>query len=108
MLSTEQANKMRAQIRIESDSGRPEVAAQIRKALDRGELFEATPPRPKEMLPIPPTSGPGSKKEIWDAFALAESEIDPEVIENSTKRDLIMMLRANGIIPKEFVAGEDE
>ena len=107
-ITQEQANEMREQIRSEKGAGRPEVAARIQKALDRGEFYEAKPVVPELPTPIPPTSGPGSKKEVWDAFALAESDLDPEVIEAASKKDLITMLRANGIIPKEFVGSENE
>lgn len=99
-LTAEQAAEMRAQMRAEGRAGRPENAAKIRKALERGELLEVQPPVLEDALPIPPTSGPGSSKEIWVEYAMSESNLDPEVIEAATKTDLITMLRANGVIPQ--------
>ena len=99
MLTTEQIAEMNRLIRSESEAGRPEVAAQVRKAMDRGDVYEVPVPVTKEKVKIPPTSGPGSGKDVWVAFAKEASDFDGESIEVTKKADLIVMLRANGIIP---------
>jgi hypothetical protein len=80
-------------------AGRPEVAASIKLSLDRGEFFLAESDNEPVVLPDqPPVQGPGSNKAAWDRFALAHSDFDPEVIEKTKAGDLIVMLKANGII----------
>ena len=98
-LSTEQIAEMNVQVRKESQAGRPEVAARYRAALKRGEPYEAPGTAPKVDVSIPYENGPGSKKELWAAYAKANSDLDEEIIEAATKTDLIAMLKANGVIP---------
>ncbi|MDX2343225.1 MAG: hypothetical protein QNL12_05600 [Acidimicrobiia bacterium] len=107
-LTTEQMIEMQSQMRAEKTAGRPEVAQRIQKALDRGEPYEVTPVVVKDALPVPPTSGPGSGKEKWTEFALDASDMDPEIIEAASKKDLIAMLRANGVIPFPEVEEDDD
>lgn len=107
-LTEKQITEMTSQIREESKAGRPEVAAQIRQALAEGEPFgEVVAP----VVPVapnpPPTGGPGSSKERWAEFALEASDLDEEIVEAATQKDLIMMLRANGIIPFPEEVEED-
>jgi hypothetical protein len=86
-------------MRKESQAGRPEIAAQYRAAIRRGEPYEAPGMAPKVDVSIPHEHGPGSKKETWAKYAKANSDLDDEIIEAATKADLIAMLKANGIIP---------
>ena len=98
-LSADQISEMTTQIREESEAGRPEIAAQYRGAMARGEWFEPPTTKPKPVLGIPNEYGPGSKKDEWAEFAKANSDLDEEVIDSVTKTDLIMMLKATGVIP---------
>lgn len=99
MLTAEQIAEMNQLIREESQNGRPEIAARIRSALDRGEVYEAPGVEVVEPVEQPPLGGPGSGKVAWVEYALSVSDIDEEVLESITKDDIIAMLRANGIIP---------
>ena len=98
-LTQEQASEMVNQIRAERMAGRPEIAAAIKQALDNGEYYgDIVAPEERAVLKSPPTHGPGSGKKEWDKFALAESDLDEEIILDSTKSDLIVMLKAYGVI----------
>ena len=101
VLTQEQVAEMVGQIRAERTAGRPEVAAQIRRALDNGQVYgeiivdeeyDTSIPKP------PPTHGKGSKTAAWVEFALTYSDLDEEIIRTSTKSDLIQMLKAYGVI----------
>lgn len=99
MLNEEQIAEMNLQMRRESQAGRPEIAAKYRAAIRQGKLYEAPGTAPKVDVSIPHEHGPGSKKESWVEYAKANSDLDEEIIEAATKADLIVMLKANGVIP---------
>lgn len=50
---------------------------------------------------IPPRDGKGSGVGAWREFAKAVSDMDPEVIDESPKAEIIANLEAAGVIPAE-------
>ena len=75
--------------------GEPENAAKIHVALDAGIFDLGEPDVIVEAVEVPDVT---SSKAKWVEYALKVSNIDPEVIEAQTKKDLINMLRANGLL----------
>jgi len=90
--------KMYEQIRSERGAGRPEVAQQIQKALDRDEYFLGdVNVEPFVVVDVPKKTATKSK---WQEFAKKNSDFDHELIEGITRKDLLSMLLAHGIIDK--------
>ena len=75
--------------------GEPENAAKIQVAMDAGIFDLGEPDVIVEEVEVPDATGSKAK---WVEYALKVSNIDPEVIEAQTKKDLINMLRANGLL----------
>ena len=95
---------MNEQIREYSEKGEPEKAALIRKAMEAGHPYVAPEPVGVVTLSQPKLNG---SKEAWLGYAKEISDIDHEVLEAATRDDLIVMLRANGLIEMPDV-DEDE
>lgn len=94
-LDKDQRIEMLTKIRELRRTGKPEKAAEIQAALDRNEYFFGSKDAPVEDIK-PPSKG--AKLEAWVEFAKKHSQIDPEVIDNTSRDDLIKMLKANGLV----------
>lgn len=93
-LSKEQRIEMLTEIRLLRSTGKPEVAADIQLALDEGRYFLGT----KTVFVETQPPSKNAHTEVWANFAKEHSEIDHEVIDGLTRKDLIKMLQANGLI----------
>lgn len=97
-MEQDQRVKMYEKIRAERGAGRPEVAQQIQKALDRDEfLLGDNVDIPVVVVDTPKKTATKSK---WQEFAKSNSDFDHELIDGITRKDLIAMLMAHGIIAK--------
>jgi hypothetical protein len=94
-LSQEQRVEMRVEKRRLHSTGDAEGAAAIKLALDEDRYFTGL-----VLVPEPEVKAPkkAAKKQAWIDYALAVSEIDPEVINGATRGDIIKMLEANDLI----------
>ena len=94
-LSDDQRKEMHAEKRRLHQSGEPSGAASIAVALLEDRFFLGV-----EVVPEPETKAPkdSARKADWVEYALAVSNIDPEVINNATRKDIIGMLDANGLL----------
>ncbi len=99
--------------RWHSSNGRPKEAQLLRTAMLEDTplddetaaaiLIKDIPVEQRSYDPtmeIPPRHGPGSGTKAWQRFARQHSDFDVEIIADASKRDLIGMLEANGIIPR--------
>lgn len=50
---------------------------------------------------IPPRHGPGSSTANWRKFARLVTDMDEDVLKKTGKKDLILILEANGVIERE-------
>lgn len=75
--------------------GEPENAAKIQASMDAGIFDLGEPNVAVEEVEIPDAT---SSKAKWVEYALEVSSIDPEIINAQKKKDLIAMLRANGLL----------
>lgn len=94
-LSEDQRVEMHAEKRRLHQTGDASGAAAIASALLEDRFFVGV-----EVVPEPEVKAPkvNAKKEAWVKYALAVSNFDPEIINNATRKDIIGMLRANGLI----------
>jgi hypothetical protein len=94
-LSQEQRVEMHTEKRRLHGTGDASGAAAIKLALDEDRYFLGL-----VVVPDPEVEAPkkNAKKEAWVKYALNVSQIDPEVIEGATQKDIIGMLKANGIL----------
>jgi hypothetical protein len=94
-LSQEQRVEMRVEERRLHQTGDAEGAAAIKAALNEDRYFTGL-----VLVPEPEVKTPkkAAKKQAWIDYALAVSEIDPEVINGATRGDIIKMLEANDLI----------
>ena len=93
---------MSERIRHERSVGRPEVAKQIRKALDRDEFLpdaDDSVDEPVKTVFVDAHKKAASKA-TWQQFAKNNSDFDHELIDGITRKDLQAMLIAHGIIKK--------
>ncbi len=104
-LNQKQQVEMVEKMRSERGFGRPEVAAQIRKALDRDEYFLGDSP-PEVGIPEQPSRN--AKREVWVEFAKVVSVIDHESLEEANRTDIIGMLEANGLVERKKQESDDE
>ncbi len=80
-------------------AGQPELAAPLIEALERDEFYLGEEAEEEaEEVKVPSR---GAKKSVWQKFATKHSSFDLELIEDSTRNDLIGMLEANGIIDRK-------
>ena len=101
-MEQDQRIQMSEQIRHERSVGRPEVAQQIQKALDRDEFLSDkvdTVDEPVETVFVDAPKKNASKA-TWQQFAKNNSDFDHELIDGITRKDLQAMLIAHGIIAK--------
>lgn len=97
-----------------SSKGEVQAATALARALAADEmpkdksLLNLTAIRPQtnidvgeEGVEIPPRTGKGSGIENWREFAKATSSMDPDVIDEMGKPDIIENLEAAGVIPAE-------
>jgi len=94
-LTQEQRVEMHAKKRQLHRTGDVSDAAAIASALLEDRYFMGF-----DVVPEPEfeTPKPTAKKAVWVEYALAASEIDPEIVNGATRKDIIGMLRANGLI----------
>ncbi len=105
-LTLEQTAEMRQKMRAENGAGRPERAAAIKVSLENG-VYNLGSGAVEIHAPIQPSLN--AKTEAWQKYALEVSNIDPEVIKGVKRKDLIGMLRANGIVaPVEILDDDDD
>lgn len=78
-------------------NGRPEVAENIKTARSQNRYYLGVVEIEYVEEDQPPEHGPGSSHEAWRVYARKVSDFDPEIIETAKKKDLIGMLRANGL-----------
>lgn len=95
-LSLEQRQAMHEERYRLVESGDAVGAAKIQRALDADEPLVETEPEPEVVVPDEPTKNASAKK--WREFALAASDIDEDIIGDASRKDIIGMLKANGII----------
>ena len=88
--------EMVAEVRKLRGTGKVAEAASIQEAFDRDEYFMGNRPAKVEDRPKQPKKT--ANKEAWVKYAKKVSDIDPDVLDGLTKKDIIGMLRANGII----------
>ena len=99
-MELDQRIQMTEKIRNERAGGRPEVAQQIQKALDRDEFFlDDNVDEPVGVVFVEAPKKAASKAK-WQQFAKNNSDFDHELIDGITRRDLQAMLIAHGIIEK--------
>jgi hypothetical protein len=95
--------------------GRPEIVARIDMQIEAGvpfaelQFLDPTAQAPNEIRPqtsvdatqleTPPRSGKGATKAAWLDFALLTMDIDPDVLADSSRDDIIVMLEQAEIIP---------
>jgi len=97
-METWQRIEMLEKIRELRRTGKPELAEPLQAALDRDEFYMGEEEEEKSEMKVPARTG---RKELWIQFATKHSKIDLEVINNSTRNDIIGMLEANGIIERQ-------
>ena len=93
-LSKEQHIEMLTEIRSLRGAGKPELAADIQLALNKGKYFLGSK---TVFVEVQPPSKSATTK-VWANFAKEHSEIDNEVIDDQSRNDLIKMLQANGLV----------
>lgn len=90
--------------------GRPEVAATIDAAIRADDLesldpavlrTDGTSPAKAVALDVTPPARHGKTSE-WRTYAKKVSDIEDEVIDGLGREDLVTMLKANGIIPRDY------
>ena len=94
-LTQEQRVEMNAEKRRLHQTGDASGASAIKLALEEDRYFMGLTIVPEPELEAPK---PQAKKQAWVDYALAVSDIDPEVIESATRKDIIGMLQANSLI----------
>lgn len=103
-------NAIRQAIRKHKLAGKPEVAAKITALVAEGSpvprhLVYDSDIKPEKFLPknleIPPRAGPGATHEAWLEFALDTTDMEREVVEKMSRKDIISMLEVKKVIPKE-------
>jgi hypothetical protein len=100
--------------RWHAQNGRPEKALKIKLAMEEdralttdeaGALLTLGTPKkslsPNPNLQVPPRSGPGSGGAVWQRFAREVTDMDPVVIAGMKKKELVMVLEADGVIEKQ-------
>lgn len=97
-METWQRIEMIEKIRELRMAGKPELAAPLQAAFDRNEYYTGEEEEPEPEVKVPSRSG---GRPLWVAYALEHSQIEPEVIEDSKRDDIIGMLEANGIIERK-------
>ena len=99
-LTHDQRVKMNETIREYNSKGQPELAEPFRVALANNVMY--VEPDGVELTEVEPVPVPkkSAKKDKWQEYALEVSDIDPEVIENASRKDVITMLVVNGLIEK--------
>ncbi len=103
-LTLEQQTEMVEKMRSERGAGRPEIAAQIQKSLDRDEFYLGKLTVVSK-APEPPTRQ--AKTDAWAEWAKEVSNIDHEVLDNAKRKDIIGMLEANGILDRQTEDGDE-
>ncbi len=91
----DQRNRMVSKIRELRGKGRPEKAAEIQLALDEEKYFMGSDMETTPELVVPKLN---ASTQAWVDFALEHSDVDPEVLNDVTRNDIITMMRVNGII----------
>jgi hypothetical protein len=94
-LTQEQQVEMHAEKRRLHQIGDASGAAAIKLALDEDRYYVGLVVVKEPVIKQPKKS---AKKEAWIRFALAVSDIDPEVIESATRTDIQGMLNANRLL----------
>ncbi len=94
-LSDDQRAEMHIEKRRLHQSGDPSGAASIAVALLEDRYFLGVEVVPEPEIKVPKIN---AKKTAWVKYALAVSNFDSEIINNATRKDIIGMLRANGLI----------
>jgi hypothetical protein len=97
-LSQEQRVEMYAEKRSLHSCGDASGAAAIKLALDEDRYFMGLSVVPEPEVKVPSKA---AKKQAWIDFALAVSDISPEVIEGATRKDIIKMLEVNKLIDRD-------
>jgi hypothetical protein len=111
--TVEQQENLKAAIRELDRTGFPTHALRINIAIDNDEPFNDIMKIPQEIIPVrpevpvmdlpeqPPFSGKGSGITPWRVFAKKVSDMEPEVIDDLGRPDLIKILVDKGIISEE-------
>lgn len=96
-LSEDQRVEMHIEKRRLHQSGDASGAASIAIALFEDRYFLGL-----ELVTEPEIEAPkvNAKKTAWVKYALAVSNFDSEIINNATRKDIIGMLDANGLLPE--------
>ena len=112
LYTPEQIEEIRGRIREYQRRGQPELANALKTKLYSGELVEpaeytlgpVTSTKPgltREELEPPAEFGKGSSQKAWAAFGERTSDIDPEVLRQAGRDDIIAMLKEVGVYNPE-------
>ena len=93
-ITADQITEMREEVRRLHSIGEPESATGIKLALADGRYFMGLRMVPEVVLPQPKKT---AKRDAWVEFALSVSDIEPEIIDDATRGDIMGMLKANGL-----------
>ncbi len=99
-LTHEQRVKMGETIREYNGKGQPELSEPYRVALANNVMYIEPETDEVADVDIAPQPAKSSTKEVWQKYAIEVSDIDPEVIENASRKDVITMLVVNELIEK--------
>lgn len=97
-LTAEQRIEMKTEMRELRRRGHPETATKIADALGADRYLIQEPiPGAVELPDRPPTHGSGSSTAAWREYAAAASDFDQEIIDSTSRKDLILMLEAHDL-----------
>lgn len=99
-LTKDQRIEMITEMRRLRGTGRPEVAAVILEALNSDTYSMGDGPGYVDKQTAASQPSRNDDTEIWREYVALVSDFDPEIIESTTKTDLIKMLEANGLMKR--------
>jgi len=99
-LTHDQRVTMNETIREYNRKGQPERAEPYRIALANNVMYVEPEVDDSAEVEVVPQPAKSSKKEVWQAYAIEISDIDPEVINNASRKDVITMLVVNELIER--------
>ncbi len=119
LYNDEQIDEIRGRIREYQRTGQPELANALKTKFYSGELVEpaeytlgsVTSTKPgltREELEPPAEFGKGSSQKAWAAFGERTSDIDPEVLRQMGRDDIIAALKEIGVYHPDADDGDDD
>lgn len=111
--SEQQQEQIHNKVRQLRDHGKAQAGLLLRDRFKRGELIEAweygiTNVKPERegiidarILEPPPHTGRNSGADKWREWMKQVSDIDPEIIDNLTRKDIVELAQERGILPPD-------